>query len=406
MSPVDNTFGELGLSIIGVGVQYPRYNLAPDDLETLSKRFYARTPSMNKVLSINRFTGIENRSSIGTIDHPLVNQETAPSVSQLHEVFVEDGVPLAITASQKAIEESRIRLSDITHVVSTTCTNNANPGFDNLVVAGLGIKQQVEKVLLQGVGCSGGLAVLRTASNLALGRTAQRKPARILCVALELCTPLVRSEFDSINELQEVRIGPALFSDCASAVILSNDLGGYVEPIYDVLGWDHRVIPDTAEHLRFDSDPLGWKVVLTPDVPKVACAAVPEAFSDILASVPSIPRSLKNAEDFDWALHPGGATILTGTEKEMGITPYHLRASYDTYMKHGNSSSATIFSVLNRLRAKDMDAIAPSGGPREFVMACAFGPGVSVEMCALRRSQNSQRVADCLTPPLDDPDLD
>lgn len=147
-------------------------------------------------------------------------------------------------------------------------------------------------------------------------------------------------------------------------------------------------------------------MVLTPDVPKVACAAVPEAFSDILASVPSIPRSLKNAEDFDWALHPGGATILTGTEKEMGITPYHLRASYDTYMKHGNSSSATIFSVLNRLRAKDMDAIAPSGGPREFVMACAFGPGVSVEMCALRRSQNSQRVADCLTPPLDDPDLD
>lgn len=45
MAPVDNTFGELGLSIIGIGVQYPRFNLAPNDLETLSKRFYASTPS-------------------------------------------------------------------------------------------------------------------------------------------------------------------------------------------------------------------------------------------------------------------------------------------------------------------------------------------------------------------------
>lgn len=212
---------------------------------------------MRKVLSINQFTGIDTRSSIGTIDHPLVNQETAPSVSDLHQVFINDGVPLAVTASSKAIEESRIRLSDITHVVSTTCTNNSNPGFDNIVIERLGITQQVEKVLLQGVGCSGGLAVLRTAANLALGRTAQRKPARILCIALELCTPLVRSEFDSIHELQETRIGPALFSDCASAVVLSNDVGSHSEPLYNLLGWDHRIIPGTSEHLRFDSDPLG-----------------------------------------------------------------------------------------------------------------------------------------------------
>lgn len=61
----------------------------------------------------------------------------------------------------------------------------------------------------------------------------------------------------------------------------------------------------------------------------------------------------------------------------MGLTPEHLRASYEVYMNYGNSSSATIISVLNKLR--DM------GEGREKVIACAFGPGISLEMMMLRR---------------------
>jgi len=212
---------------------------------------------MKKVLSINLFTGIDSRSSIGTPDHPLVNQEKPPTISELHDIYISDGVPLAISAARKAIDEAKIDLSQITHVVSTTCTNSANPGFDHFVVKGLGITHQVEKVLLHGIGCSGGLASLRTAANLALGHKARGKPARILCVALEVSTSMVRSELESIHELQETRIGVALFSDCASAVVLSNDIGEPTVPVYDLLGWDHRIIPDTEKDLGFDVHPLG-----------------------------------------------------------------------------------------------------------------------------------------------------
>lgn len=212
---------------------------------------------MKKVLSINRFTGIEFRSSIGPSDHPLVNREKPPSIKELNDFYLSDGVPLAIKAAKKAINEAGISLEDITHVVSTTCTNSANPGFDHFVVKGLGIRQQVEKVLLHGIGCSGGLAALRTAANLALGHKARGIPARILCLALELSTPMVRSELESINELQETRIGVALFSDCASALILSNGIGNSPPPIYELLGWDHKILPDTESDLGFDVDPLG-----------------------------------------------------------------------------------------------------------------------------------------------------
>ncbi|KAL7622038.1 hypothetical protein AAE478_007539 [Parahypoxylon ruwenzoriense] len=342
---------------------------------------------MDKVLSINRFTGIDTRSSVGTSDHPLVNRPDAPSIAELHNIFMSDGVPLAIEASRKAIAEARIDISQITHIVSTTCTNSANPGFDHFVAKGLGITHKVEKFLLHGVGCSGGLAVLRTAANVALGHTMRRKPARILCVALEVSTTMVRSELNSINELQETRIGACLFSDCASALVLSNGVGQpTAEPIYELLGWDHKIIPDTEGDLGFDVDPVGWKVVLSPQVPKLATQVLRPSFVELLESIPGLPAEYKEAADFDWAMHPGGLTILTGAEKAMGISSEHMRASYDRYMNHGNSSSATIFSVMDRLRSKDMDAIAPGGRVRDYVVGCAFGPGVAIETCMLKRS--------------------
>ncbi|OTA92753.1 hypothetical protein M434DRAFT_21730 [Hypoxylon sp. CO27-5] len=392
-----NTFGELGLSIVGLGAQYPPNSLKPDELHKLATKYYPDSPAMQKVLDINKYTGIETRSSIGTSDHPIVNQPEAPSIAELHKVFISDGVPLAIEASRKAILEAGIDLGEITHIVSTTCTDSANPGFDHFVAKGLGITHSVEKVLLHGVGCAGGLAVLRTAANLALGHSMRRKPARILCVTLEVSTTMVRSELDSINELQETRIGAALFSDCASALILSNGIGRpTAAPVYELLGWDHKILPESEADLGFDVDPVGWKVVLSPRVPKLATEILKPSFVELLESVPYLPAEYREAPEFDWAMHPGGLTILTGAEKVMGISSEHMRASYDRYINHGNSSSATIFSVMDRLRSKDMDAIAPGGRPRDFVVGCAFGPGIAVEMCMLKRNMGRLGIQ---TPP-------
>lgn len=302
-------------------------------------------------------------------------------------------------------------------MVSTTCTNSANPGYDHYVVKQLGIPQGVEKVLLHGIGCSGGLNALRTAANLACGSSFAKKPARILVLACEISSLLVRSELDSIVENDEVRIGAALFSDCASAVVLSNGVG---EPsrgkgVYELLGWKHDIIPDTEADLGFDVDPLGelafissmyctasssrtrfetvegpltadnakspvgWKVVLSPRVPELAAKSVAPVFKQLLESTSGFKSNGKThtAADFDWALHPGGLTVITGIQDTMNVTEEHLRASYEVYMKHGNSSSATVFSVMDRLRKM--------GPGREDVVACAFGPGIAVEMMLLRR---------------------
>lgn len=105
-------------------------------------------------------------------------------------------------------------------------------------------------------------------------------------------------------------------------------------------------------------------------------------FEDLVASIPELVDANKfKASDYDWALHPGGATVITGVQTAMRLTEQHLRASYEIYMAHGNSSSATFFSVLKRLL---------SGPTTEHIMGCAFGPGIAVEMMAFRRCENSR----------------
>ena len=66
----------------------------------------------------------------------------------------------------------------------------------------------------------------------------------------------------------------------------------------------------------------------------------------------------------------------------MGLQEHHLRASYEIYMEHGNSSSATIMSVMDRLRQP-----RHLQDSKENVIACAFGPGINIEFIALRRRQ-------------------
>jgi type III polyketide synthase len=79
-------------------------------------------------------------------------------------------------------------------------------------------------------------------------------------------------------------------------------------------------------------------------------------------------------------MHPKGASILSEAEWALGITPQHMRASYDIYVNHGNSSSASIYRVMHRLRSMEMDPLAPGGRVRDYVVACAFGPGITVAM--------------------------
>jgi predicted naringenin-chalcone synthase len=115
---------------------------------------------------------------------------------------------------------------------------------------------------------------------------------------------------------------------------------------------------------------------ITERVPKTAIGAILPIFDHLAAG--STPT------DFDWAIHPGGAAILHGAQRSLNLSDDHIRASLKVYRSHGNSSSPTVLIVLDELRGTEKG--------RDNVVATSFGPGMTIEMCLMKRCRTGDLV--------------
>lgn len=211
-------------------------------------------------MAINQSSGISERASVckvSDLSNPLLDP---PPIDELSRVFRTLGVDLTVSASEKALLEARLSPADITHTVGVTCTDAGNPGYDHLVSQKLKLRPDVDRVLLHGVGCAGGLSALRVAASLAAGATQRGRPARILIFACELCTIHTRCDLSHACENGgEASIAHALFSDAAAAIVLCNDIGlsAKSQPIYELLDWGNMILPGTSQYMSFFTDPKG-----------------------------------------------------------------------------------------------------------------------------------------------------
>ncbi|CAK5274910.1 unnamed protein product [Mycena citricolor] len=372
------------LLITGFGVSYPPHLTATEDLDKLAHKWYPSSPALDKVLAINRRTGIKARSIVC----PLVDLPCPSSVRESSEIFNREGIPLAKSAAQAALAEAALSAADVTHLVATTCTSASHPGFDCVLSQELNLRPTIERVLLGGVGCAGGLAALRLAASLCQAAAWRGEPAHVLVVACEITTTMGRDELRRIAAEQQVRIGITLFGDGAAALVLSLDRPS-ANGIYELVNWTHMMVADTLGDLRFDPEGTGFTPTLSHRVPALTSKCVPQIFSTLLSSSAAAadasatlatPRSDFRPREFDWAVHPGGAAILTAVQETMGVGREHLKASWEIYEQHGNMSSVTVLCVLDALRRHP---------GREEVVSIAFGPGVAAEGALLRRITKS-----------------
>jgi type III polyketide synthase len=342
---------------------------------------------LKKLLQVNRASGIDQRPCIQDMgsSSTFLHRPEMPSITDLNAIWHKYGVDLSAQACRKALKEWGGALSEITHLVACTTTCYGNPGVELLVAEKLGLGPEVERVLLAGVGCAGGVAIMRVAAQLACGATARQTPARILAFACELCTTNARQELadaEASTSPEDISIAAALFSDGAAAFVLSNDAGllqdGGRGPLFQLIDWDNATIPNTLDHMGWDLCPTGYKIVLTRDVATGAAGAVAPMFSKLLPSFrdkAGLPHA--TASDLDWALHPGGKAIISGVQESMGLSDAQLSATKHIYKTRGNSSSPTALIVLDTLRKAE--------GGKDHIVAVSFGPGMAIEMAFLRR---------------------
>jgi predicted naringenin-chalcone synthase len=80
-----------------------------------------------------------------------------------------------------------------------------------------------------------------------------------------------------------------------------------------------------------------------------------------------------------YAIHPGGAKILSACEEALSITKHDNRYAYEVLRNFGNMSSATILFVLKNL-INDISADEQN----KTVLSCAFGPGLTIHAMLLK----------------------
>ncbi|KAE8416246.1 thiolase-like protein [Aspergillus pseudocaelatus] len=209
------------VSIVGTGLQYPPHKLGPEFVPKLISNCY------------------KENAAVLPANHPLWFQDNILTNTECNCLFKEYGIPLAQDAARQAMEDWGGNPMDITHVVAMTCTSTSSPGFDCTLCQRLGFSKHVRRTLLNGVTCAGSVAALRTAYDLLRGATQEGTPARALVIATETMTVYIRAWLETIAKESTPNLGPTLFGDGASAIVLSNGIGAKEderEPIWNIRG--------------------------------------------------------------------------------------------------------------------------------------------------------------------------
>jgi alkylresorcinol/alkylpyrone synthase len=286
---------------------------------------------------------------LGTIEERnCVYQATAPA--------------LAIGAAQRTvggIEDARaIRL-----VVTSSCTGYMVPGWDVQVVQDLALSLNTVRLPITESGCAGGVVAIARAADYLRVHSNQMA----LAIAVEICSLAFHPLVESGNLTSAL-----IFGDGAGAALLEASDNGRCDGLEIVDGLS-SLIPCSREVLGFDLTNRGFYPVLTRELTEILPTYARSAACQLLAD-----HDLHLDEIAFWLVHPGGARILSGLEKQLCLDAGAFRWSWDSLRDAGNMSSVSVFDILGRY-------LDDKAAPRGWGVVMAFGPGVSLELLLVRR---------------------
>ena len=150
---------------------------------------------------------------------------------------------------------------DVDHLFFVTGTGIATPSLDARIVNQLGMRSDVRRTPIFGLGCAGGVAGVIRAADVLRGFPGQVA----MVVSAELCSLTLQRTDDSVANI----IASALFGDGAAAVLLGGgqlaDRGAGIAP--RVVATRSIFYPDSERMMGWDVVDSGFKIVLSPAIP-------------------------------------------------------------------------------------------------------------------------------------------
>ncbi|MGZ9109241.1 MAG: type III polyketide synthase [Micavibrio sp.] len=280
-----------------------------------------------------------------------------PDTATRMRFFQQHAFTLAIRALDKL--KLKDRKADITHIIVTTCTGFYAPGLDLQIIHHYDLNPAVERTIVGFMGCYAAINALKLARHIVRSMSG----AQVLILNLELCT-LHLKEVDDLEQILSFLI----FSDGCSASLVTAEPTGLELQSFHAL-----IIPDSSDQITWDIGALGFDMMLSGKIPKTIIENLPGSMNAILDG--------RKIEDIrQWAIHPGGRTVLDAVEKGAALPPDSLKTSRDVLRRFGNMSSATVMFVLHDMMLNDV--------PAGLGCAMAFGPGLMIESMIFQKTGN------------------
>lgn len=313
-------------------------------------------PELVEKMSVFDSVGIRKRHFANPIEWFLEPHGWA----ERNAIYERVGLDLIEEATRAALTRARLPADAIDGVVLVSTTGISTPSLEARLANRIGLRSDVTRLPVFGLGCAGGVAGIRIAADLARANPEKR----YLLLSLELCSLAF-----NLNDLSvRAFVATTLFSDGAAAAIIRGDKCQGASLARVGAAASHQW-PDTEDVMGWDVADEGLRVVFSRRIPDITRNELR----------PVVDRFLKEnriAKPDRYDFHPGGTKVLDAYAAALGIAPEQLATARDALREYGNMSSPTVLFALDGSLKKPLRA-------GEVSLLAALGPGFSSELALL-----------------------
>jgi alkylresorcinol/alkylpyrone synthase len=351
------------MHIMSVGTAFPGPKLSQSELlKELANAWGNSVTDREKALldRLAKSAGVQSK-------HLAMKPEDysrTPSFTDRNRVFQKQAESLGQKAVGNALNEASMKAIDLEAIFFTTVTGLAVPSIDSLVAANLGMREDIKRIPMFGLGCVAGAAGLARVHDYL---KAWPKQAAVL-LSVELCS--LTLQLDDLSP--ESIVASALFGDGSAAVVCVGDDHPLAKKSkLKTITSCSRLYPNSKHIMGWDVGSHGFKILLDPGVPQIVETYFADDVRKFLGENGLTVSGIKS-----WVSHPGGPKVLKAIESCLGLGPEELAVSREQLAELGNLSSASVLNILKETESRRSLNNVRSG---DWALIMAMGPGFCSE---------------------------
>lgn len=282
------------------------------------------------------------------------------TLDDLHERFRDGSMDIGSKAISQCLEAGSIDNSDIDYIIAVSCTGYLCPGLSSLMIKKFGLRQNIQRADLLGMGCAGAMPGLQRAYDFV--KAYPEKKALLLTV--EICSACYY-----IDDSLETVVGNAICADGAAAVVIGMSDDPLVPKIKK---FETHLEPSLINSVGFEQREGRLRIILSKDIRDIAGKLAEKLVVALLDS-----SNIEKKQIAHWILHSGGRRVIDNLQNELSLSEDQVCHSKCVLRNFGNMSSPTVLFVLQETMRHGNPI------PGDMGIMLAMGPGLALEAALL-----------------------